>query len=200
MEENLIAKIRIENLIVEAGNFKIENKSDLISYPEFIEYFKSINEINRHNLIIGINFTYGWMPTIFDFRTTEIEKNIDLAIEILNKAKSGKDLETKDYELLKSLLNNSLVGSTKLLHFINPEKYAIWDSRVFRFLHNQEPHDYRIGNIKNYIDYQKLLQNLTNEERFSEFYQLISSKLEYKPTNFRALELIMFIKGKKWEN
>lgn len=197
MEENLIAKIRIENLIVEAENFKIENKSDLISYPEFIEYFKSINKINRHNLIVGINFTYGWMPTIFDFRTTEIEKNIDLAVEILNKAKSGIDLEIKDYELLKSLLNNSLVGSTKLLHFINPEKYAIWDSRVFRFLHNQEPHDYRIGNIQNYIDYQKLLQNLTKEERFSEFYQLMSSKLEYKPTNFRALELIMFIKGKK---
>jgi len=197
MEENLIEKIRIENLIVEAENFKIENKSDLISYPEFIEYFKSINKINRHNLIVGINFTYGWMPTIFDFRTTEIEKNIDLAVEILNKAKSGIDLEIKDYELLKSLLNNSLVGSTKLLHFINPEKYAIWDSRVFRFLHNQEPHDYRIGNIQNYIDYQKLLQNLTKEERFSEFYQLMSSKLEYKPTNFRALELLMFIKGKK---
>ncbi|MCB6232257.1 hypothetical protein LIS90_13475 [Flavobacterium psychrophilum] len=197
MEENLITKISIENLIIEAKKFEIENKSDLISYPEFIQYFKSISEINKHNLIIGINFTYGWMPTIFDFRTTEIEKNINLAVEILNKAKSGKDLETEDYELLKSLLNNSLVGSTKLLHFINPEKYAIWDSRVFRFLHNQEPHDYRIGDIQNYIDYQKLLQNLTKEERFLEFYQLMSSKLEYKPTNFRALELIMFIKGKK---
>jgi hypothetical protein len=197
MKENLIAKISIENLIIEAEKFEIENKSDLISYPEFIQYFKSISEINKHNLVIGINFTYGWMPTIFDFRTTEIEKNIDLTVKILNRAKKGEDLETKDFELLKSLLNNSLVGSTKLLHFINPEKYAIWDSRVFRFLHNQEPYDYRIGNIQNYIEYQKLLQKLVAEERFSEFYQLISSKLEYKPTNFRALELIMFIKGKK---
>jgi len=197
MEENLITKITIENLIQEAENFEFVNKSDLISYPEFIEYFKSISEINKHNLIIGINFTYGWMPTIFDFRTTEIEKNIDLAIEILNRAKNGKDLETKDYKHLKSLLNNSLVGSTKLLHFINPEKYAIWDSRVFRFLHNQEPYNYRIGNVQNYIEYQKVLDNLTKEKRFADFFELVSSKLEYKPTNFRALELIMFIKGKK---
>jgi len=197
MEEDLSVKITIESLIKEAENFEIENKSDLISYPEFIEYFKSISEINKHNLIIGINFTYGWMPTIFDFRTTEIEKNIDLAVEILNRAKSGKDLETKDYELLKSLLNNSLVGSTKLLHFINPEKYAIWDSRVFRFLFNQEPYDYRIGNVQNFIEYQKLLDNLTKDKRFPEFFKLVNSKLEYKPTNFRALELIMFIKGKK---
>lgn len=197
MEGKLITKITIENLIDEAENFKIENKSDLICYPEFIEYFKSISEINKHNLVIGINFTYGWMPTIFGFKTNEINKNIDLAIEILNRAKRGKDLEVKDYEILKSLLNNSLVGSTKLLHFINPKKYAIWDSRVFRFLHNQEPYDYRIGNIQNYIDYQQLLENLTKEKKFIKFFNLISAKLEYKPTNFRALELIMFIKGKK---
>ena len=197
MEENLIAKIRIENLIVEAENFKIENKSDLISYPEFIEYFKSISEINKHNLIIGINFTYGWMPTIFDFKTNEIYKNIDLAVEILNRAKNGSNLKINDYEHLKRLLNNSLVGTTKLLHFINPEKFAIWDSRVFWFLHKEEPYDYRIGNIQNYLEYQELLENLSKDEKFKHFFDLVSSKLEYKPTNFRALELIMFIKGKK---
>lgn len=122
MTEKKLHNITIEKLIAEAENFDIENKSDLVSYPEFIKYFSSINKINKHNLIIGINFTYGWMPTIFDFKTNEIYKNIDLAVEILNRAKNGSNLKINDYEHLKRLLNNSLVGTTKLLHFINPEK------------------------------------------------------------------------------
>lgn len=199
MSEKKLHNITIEKLIAEAENFDIENKSDLVSYPEFIKYFSSINKINKHNLIIGINFTYGWMPTIFDFKTNEIYKNIDLAVEILNRAKNGSNLKINDYEHLKRLLNNSLVGTTKLLHFINPEKFAIWDSRVFWFLHKEEPYDYRIGNIQNYLEYQELLENLSKDEKFKHFFDLVSSKLEYKPTNFRALELIMFIKGKKWE-
>ncbi len=95
MTEKKLHNITIEKLIVEAENFGIENKSDLVSYPEFIKYFSSINKIDKHNLIIGINFTYGWMPTIFDFKTNEIYKNIDLAVEILNRAKKRKQFKNK---------------------------------------------------------------------------------------------------------
>ena len=197
MREDLVNKITIENLIREAKKYKTERKSDLISYTEFLYYFQNIDEINTHNLIIGINFTYGWMPTIFDFRTDQITENIVKAVKIFNKAKKGGDLIGHEYDLLKSLLNNSLVGTTKLLHFINPEKFAIWDSRVYRYIHKEEPHDYRIGKIENYLDYQKLLKDLVKQKDFSCFFELVNAQLDYKPTNFRALELIMYANGKK---
>ena len=55
------------------------------------------------------------MPTIFDFRSEDFDK----AVEILNYAKKGVILTVKQLETLKGLFNNSLVGTTKLLHFIN---------------------------------------------------------------------------------
>lgn len=62
---------------------------------------------------------YGWMPTIFEFKNQE-----DFVVATnLNKAKVSEPLKSKDYETLKRLLNGSLVGTSKLLHFINPEKY-----------------------------------------------------------------------------
>ena len=52
-------------------------------------------------LIIGINFTYGWMPTILDFRS----KNFEEALEILNKAKNCIIPSVENLEILKGLFN-----------------------------------------------------------------------------------------------
>ncbi|HRL70351.1 MAG TPA: hypothetical protein PLT79_01470, partial [Flavobacterium sp.] len=37
-------------------------------------------------------------------------------------------------EIVKKCINNSLVRISKLLHFINPSIYAIWVSRIFRYI------------------------------------------------------------------
>lgn len=72
-------------------------------------------------MIIGISFTYSWMPTIL--KSMKLE-NTEKAIILLNKVKRGKILSVDELLILKETFNNSLVGSSKLLHFINPEKYA----------------------------------------------------------------------------
>jgi len=70
------------------------------------------------------------MPTSFDFRSDKFDE----ALEIINNAKKGIVPSIDQLEILKGLLNNSLVGTSKHLHFINPEIFAIWDSRVYRYL------------------------------------------------------------------
>jgi len=195
----------IDQLIGEARKFQIgdETQSYLHSYPYFINYFANIqnHKIEIDNLVIGIHFVYGWMPTIFEFKNQE---DFVVATEILNKAKVGEPLKSKDYETLKRLLNGSLVGTSKLLHFINPEKYAIWDSRVHNYLRkNIESHkfSYDIGDISNYERYLNYLSEVTNSVEFSEIYSLVNEKIEnkfkYKISSFRAIELLMFINGKK---
>ena len=69
------------------------------------------------------------MPTILNYKSNEF----DTAVEILNRAKNNPRISTDDILLLKQLINNSLVGVSKLLHYIN-SVYAIWDSRVCNFL------------------------------------------------------------------
>ncbi|MEQ1409895.1 hypothetical protein [Acinetobacter indicus] len=118
------------------------------------------------DIVIGISFTYSWMPTIL--------KKIDLTaaddlIKIFNKAKQGHRLTVPELQTLKNAFNNSLVGVSKLLHFIHLEHYEIWDSRVFRFLSGNEPHNFAFKRPEAYLEYLTLLDELKNEAVFESF-------------------------------
>ncbi len=209
--EILNSQVDTSTLFEHAKAFEIEEKdlSYFHSYLHFIKYFSDIktDEIDIHNLTIGIHFVYGWMPTIFKFKGTY---NFSNAITILNKAKTNEDICKKDYDTLKELLNGSLVGTSKILHFINPRKYAIWDSRVHEYVRKNEivksiKFSYDIGNVVNYQNYLLLLSRIANTSGFEDLYKKINHKVKnsvhgydnYDISKFRAIELIMFKNGKK---
>ena len=97
--------------------------------------------------------------------------------------------------ILKNSFNNSIVGTSKLLHFINPEKYAIWDSRVFRFLTGKEPHHSKFQDPKTYLEYLTLIEVLKKDTKFHNFYELMMQKVGYEISESRALELAFFKGG-----
>ncbi len=179
-----------------ANNFKSTEENYLLSYPYFLNYFQNLESINLENLVIGISFTYSWMPTILKALNL---KNTEEVLFILNEVKKGKLIDEQQLTTLKTTFNNSLVGTSKLLHFINPKQYAIWDSRVFRFLNNVEPHKYRLEKPRAYIEYLKLIEELKNEKAFTAFFDLIKQKVGYDITEYRALELAFF-KGTPFQN
>ena len=179
-----------------ANNFKSTEENYLLSYPYFLNYFQNLESINLENLVIGISFTYSWMPTILKALNL---KNTEKVLFILNEVKKGKLIDEQQLTTLKTTFNNSLVGTSKLLHFINPKQYAIWDSRVFRFLNNVEPHKYRLEKPRAYIEYLKLIEELKNEKAFTAFFDLIKQKVGYDITEYRALELAFF-KGSQFQN
>ena len=179
-----------------ANNFKSTEENYLLSYPYFLNYFQNLESINLENLVIGISFTYSWMPTILKALNL---KNTEKVVFILNEVKKGKLIDEQQLTTLKTTFNNSLVGTSKLLHFINPKQYAIWDSRVFRFLNNVEPHKYRLEKPRAYIEYLKLIEELKNEKAFTAFFELMKQKVGYDITEYRALELAFF-KGSQFQN
>ena len=172
-----------------ANNFKSTDENYLLSYPYFLNYFQNLESINLENLVIGISFTYSWMPTILKALNL---KNTEEVLFILNEVKKGKLIDEQQLTTLKTTFNNSLVGTSKLLHFINPKQYAIWDSRVFRFLNDVEPHKYRLEKPRAYIEYLKLIEELKNEKAFTAFFELMKQKVGYDITEYRALELAFF--------
>lgn len=197
----------IDQLIREASEFEIEQEtiSYIKTYPYFTNYFTNIqaDRIGLDNLVIGIHFVYGWMPTIFEFKKTT-EKDLVEVIPILNKAKSQELLIPDEYQKLKELLNGSIVGTSKLLHFINPEVYAIWDSRVHKYVKKNFKSmnfGYDVGSIQNYEKYLRLLYLITEDNDFDEFYNIVNNKIynvfKYEISKLRAIELIMFQNGKK---
>lgn len=180
----------VEDLLKIANRSEVEKTSYLLSYPYFIDYFKNLQVITLENLIIGISFSYAWMPTIL--KSINLQSSDEILL-ILNQVKSGNKINKKQLSLLKSTFNNSLVGTSKLLHFINPEQYAIWDSRVFRFLTEEQPHKYKLENIDTYLKYHNFIENLKAEETLVSFYELMNRKVGYPISKYRALELAFFL-------
>jgi hypothetical protein len=180
--------LTFENLKREALTFSINKENSyLVAYPEFIKYFKRTNSIEKHHLIIGSHFVYGWMPTIIDLNISKLKDILNL----LNEVKKGKILNAQELEILKKCINNSMVGVSKLLHFINPENYAIWDSRILKFCTGQSS-QYGIEKPQNYLVYIDKLNEFIVHPNYDQFHALVEEKLGYKVTPMRALEITMF--------
>ncbi|MCX6735864.1 MAG: hypothetical protein NTZ13_02170 [Candidatus Parcubacteria bacterium] len=188
--ETFKTNVDIDTLRCDADKIVISHDTSyFISYPEFIKYFSDIKQISKHNVIIGINFTYGWMPTIFNFRS----KDFDNVVLILNNAKKGIVPQVHELETLKKCFNNSLVGTSKLLHFINPEIFAIWDSRVYRYLTNHRAYNYHLNNYESYLAYLEFCKYITNQPGFDYIHNSIIKKMGNEITKYRTAELVMFL-------
>jgi hypothetical protein len=181
---------------IEKDSLKIKNISDnsyIQSYKEFIKYFDGLDEIKKENLIIGSHLVYGWMPKVLRLNLRQ-EKEV---LQILNEVKRGVLISKTNLETLRSAIGNSMVGVSKLLHFISPKKYAIWDSRVYSYIHNGvKPYDYQIKRPELYLEYLQEMEKVSKETAVKEIQSTVVKACGYKATPFRAIELVMFETGR----
>lgn len=194
MYETFKKNVTIERLVEDEKRLIIDRSTSyLISYPHFLSYFKGLEKLVDHNIVIGIHFTYGWMPTMFDFRS---DKSQDV-LKILQSAKEGRVPDIEDLIILKEYFNNSLVGTSKILHFINPVKFAIWDSLVYEYLTGIPGEHELLTVYTSYQDYLKFCNYITSKPDFSPLKKSIEEKVGYEMTKFRAVESIMYHYMKK---
>lgn len=168
---------------------KVEKDRYMDIYPVFLDFFKG-RKLDRDTIILGISLVYSWMPTI---PKIEVE-NIDKVVEIIQK----EELDTLDLEQLKLCFNNSIVGTSKLLHFIYPEKYPIWDSNVFKYFYDGLALEYRVNKVKYYMEYLDFCNDLIakNEKELVEIQKYFTNKFGVEVSKMRVLELIFFQVGK----
>lgn len=175
------------------SNLKFEDRSsDFLSYKYFVHYFSNIEKITEENFIIWSNFCYGWMPRML---TIKEFSSLPSIIEILNKAKNQDSyLNINELNILKTSINNSIVWVSKLLHFINPRKYPIWDSRVWKIFHLKD-----INNVNLYKEYMDEVTRFCNENStyVEEITQILWKRMGYSISWIRAIEFILFQAGTK---
>lgn len=162
------------------------------SYKAFLAYFSSLQRLTEHDIIIGAYFTYGWMPTILDLRGDLAEVRM-----IADNVKQSKQITDAELRKVAFAINGSVVGASKLLHFICPQDHAIWDSRVYRYLYQKEPYQYRLEAPDAYWNYLEDLDKLARDMRFPTAKKEVQKVVGYTVTNKRAAELVMFFNGKK---
>ena len=167
----------------------ISQSSYVRSYSAILSHFTSIQKFQENDYVCCAHMVYGWMPTILEIYLDESFISIGEAAELLQKAKNNECLSFQEVESLAKITNNSLVGSSKILHFTNPEMYPIWDSRIYCFVFEENPYSYRVVKVEKYFQYIERLKELVNDSRFPDFYRKIVDRIGYRVTKFRALEL-----------
>lgn len=160
-----------------------------VSYPEFLEYFRVAASLGRHHLIIAANFTYGWMPTILDFRS----EGFDDAVTYLDRARTSGNLQVDELYAMMCLVNNSMVGASKLLHFVSPAMYAIWDRRVADYLGAALENGKRAA--EQYDAYNQCCRSLSASPEMRTVTEHVSSVVGSSLGSIRALELVMLHGG-----
>jgi hypothetical protein len=199
-EEWLIKLFQIESFHKKFVNLNIETitnasksvlknlKEDnyIASYSYFLDFTSNV-KLDIEKFIVCSNMVYGWMPTILNLdlsQKTQIEK-------VLEKLNRKLKLSLKDFQILKKSINNSVVGMSKFLHFCDPYKYPIFDSKVYSFITGKK---YASGIDKPiaYIAYINKMRDVINHKDFSRLHSSVCDQLGKKLSPMRSLELIMF--------
>jgi hypothetical protein len=150
-------------------------------------------EFTEADFVRACHMVYGWMPTILDLYFDPPNISLASSATLLEKARTTGVLTVDELESLAKVVNNSMVGASKLLHFASPENFAIWDSKIYAFVHEKKPYNHRVNQASAYLDYLGELRRLKNDNRFSAFHNSVNNKIGYPVSAFRAIELIMFL-------
>lgn len=178
----------------------VKNDSYILSYPHIIDYFARKTSLKLGDVVCGAHMVYGWMPTILELDLNREKIDLDKTLQTLNDAKSGNDVSTEQISDLASFINNSIIGASKLLHFVAPYCFPIWDSKIYFFIHENYPYHSRVNSIKKYIEYIDILKNLKQNENFTNFYNSVQRKIGYEISPLRSLELVMFLNAPSINN
>lgn len=169
-------------------------QSYIRAYPHLLASLRERQVLSEQDFVCGAHMVYGWMPTILEIHASE-SVEVHEGVALLNKARADGCLSVGEIERLAQLVNRSVVGASKLLHFVNPEAFAIWDSKIYQFTQPKKPkaHQYRVNNAAAYGNYLMCLQKLRQDERFPDFHSSVNRKMGYPVSALRALEVVMFL-------
>ena len=96
-------------------------------YNQTYELFISHRVNSMNDFWKKVAFAYSWMPTIPNIDIQKSELNDDLEFwKMLNRLENGLKIDRKSF-LVKLVpnINNSIVGTSKVLHFIAPDYVPI---------------------------------------------------------------------------
>ena len=159
----------------------------LQSYPHLLQLAQNNALKNEARLYQLACAAYGWMPTI--------PKKVDTKFSI----EAAQDVSTAEQALkfihdMDVILNNSWVGTSKILHFINPTHFPIWDSNVARAIHQA---DINANNKKTFLKYVEKIHRWNVEQpNYGDLLAAeVNNKLNYIPSNLRCFDMVLFAVG-----
>ena len=187
-------RIPVEKILELAPRCDFEtDHSAHLSYQHFVEYFNELEEVTPHHVVIATSFTFSWMPMCLEFRKPY---QLETVAALLCAVRKKNYLDCQNLTNMKRVANNSMIGVSKLLHFANPDLYAIVNNRVATFLKTEgqiaEPTDPQW-----YVAYTCAMKTASHHDKSGAVRWFVSDAVGYPVSTLRALELVMFLSTKE---
>lgn len=200
---------------------KIKEKSTfqtyIYSYPKILSHFSKFASDNyspslKEDLLIqGILMTYGWMPRIprlglneraNSIDSSNIKTNVEFLSSFNHKSKNGVysilldgNSKSRIADLIR-FIDNSLTAVSKILHFIRPEDFLIWDSKIQKVLGTRESYKGK-NDISKYIQYisefKILRETCESNNRIMGILEEAKEIFQYKISFARFIELALYV-------
>jgi hypothetical protein len=169
----------------------------LATYPTILRFAAS-KPIDSEGFHLLACMAYGWMPRIVRLEPA----HINVAVKALESVRNAKEKDSKE-----AVVNHvadclrSFVGASKVLHFVNPGIFPIWDSKVESFRLSTEPKPWQMDS-RNYLSYVDAVTAIRREKGFPTFFRKFLNALRirqehhgidaYDVSEVRAIELAAF--------
>ena len=169
------------------------DKSDkyIVTYPVFIDFFRQMSAYRKEDLLTGIAFVYSWMPRILTVKSESLPLLAEYCTQFKNQYTAA--VESQLFEQALEANRGSIVATSKLLHFMFPEQFPIYDSHIYKYCWNKErSYHYQVNNLESYQEYRKMCLKLTTGEEIHILQTMVNDRLGYEVSKLRALEFSMF--------
>ncbi len=160
-----------------------------------IRQFAECEDYDTGRLRLLLNMVYGWMPRIARINDASLETEI---IKGLNLVRHRRPLSAAQLVHLINLgkaYMGSVVGFSKMLHFVSDDTFAIFDSRVlsafipFSGSEGDDPLQYK-KDIANYRAY--LQSNANSVENYIAYNTAMVEYAKAKNVSLRSVEERLF--------
>lgn len=139
---------------------------------------------------------YGWMPTSLKDLSCDPKLLADTIRLTRDDPKTARARAIQMLERWKAPpVNSSWIGTSKALHFIRPDVFPIWDSRIGRLFGLS--YNAAVNKKSNYLEYFSFMHDRVNEHR--ELPPRVREKLGADTrawTDLRCLEILLFTAAK----
>jgi hypothetical protein len=144
-----------------------------------------VPNLNVSNAKIGVVLVYTWMqPAALN---PDCWQHYHSAKEVLERDRVGL-LDVDDIEALKHFVGGSLIATSKFLHLLNPDRYAMWDANVARAGYRYSWH--QSNRADRYLQYLDDISELRLDEALGKRVQdAIGSARELRRKEFALFQL-----------
>jgi hypothetical protein len=142
----------------------------------------------------GLILVYSWMGRgiLTDFSDTF--DRYSNACDIIKSACVTGDISLESLNVLVALCNGSTIATSKVLHFLKPEAFAIWDSRVCAAIFDGKAHHYSLRDPDSLLAYFKWIRRV-HLDIGTERTVVKHLKIDEQKGSLRAKEFILFMSG-----